>query len=129
MVMPDDFLEKDLEDIIMANKSEIVQKGFPAFYKHVKRQFYLPNGKKIDILTFEISDDNVLKCKVIELKKGVADLQTLLQLLGYVEAVLALTIHHFNEVQIEPIIVGKDSDNFVPMLLSWGIECTLVIYK
>jgi hypothetical protein len=55
--MTPDFFEETLESIIYEEKEECVKRGFPALYKHTVRQYILPSGRKIDLLTFEFEED------------------------------------------------------------------------
>jgi hypothetical protein len=61
-------LEKDIENIIFDNKDVIHQFGFIEFLTKTFRQFLLPSGKKIDLLTFEKIDDEIY-LNIIEIKK------------------------------------------------------------
>jgi RecB family endonuclease NucS len=127
--MPNDFFEKTLETIIMENQDIVVEKGFPAFYKHTHRQFILPNGCKLDILSYEITADAVLKCKIIELKRATCDLQALMQVLNYAKIFYQLTINYFNDVEIIPIVVGSETSEFISTMMAWGLKVNQVNYE
>ena len=57
--MPNDFLEKTLEDIVYENRYVMHEMGLSRFKSHAYRQVILPSGRKIDILGFEIKDGQI----------------------------------------------------------------------
>lgn len=61
-------LERPIEDVIFENKDIIHEKGFIVFNSIAHRQFELPSQKKIDIVTWEVLDDE-MKLAIIEIKK------------------------------------------------------------
>jgi hypothetical protein len=75
------FLEKTLEDIIMSNLDKMPSKGLDVFYKNTVNQ--IPFDTKIaDIFTWEEIDD-VLYCRIIELKKDCVDEAAIWQIFNY----------------------------------------------
>lgn len=65
------FLENDLEAIIFQNRNALHTRGLPPFHSKICRQFTLPSGKRMDIFSFEIRN-NELYFSVWELKKSTA---------------------------------------------------------
>ena len=99
------FLEQTLEDIIVENSQIIHNRGFQKMYKCLERQFRLPSGKIIDILTWEIRGD-VIYAKIIELKRGVCDESAFWQGLAYLEEFMLSVIQDFSNFDIRLIVCG-----------------------
>lgn len=112
-----DFLEKDLEDIMVEYHRKLKVRGFEDFYEHIERQFYLPSGKKIDIITWEIKGD-VLYAKIIELKKDSTNEAALFQGLGYMQEFCECTAEEFSDLKVDLILVGTNIYNSVSNFLS-----------
>jgi len=108
--MPNDFLEKTLEDIIFENKESISERGFPFLLDNTLRQFALPSGKKIDLFSYSISE-NSLCCKIFELKRECLKVAHVLQVLDYSNEIFFMTHPSFENVSIERFIVGNDIDS------------------
>lgn len=102
------FLEKTLEDIVYDNAHTVHLKGLPIFYKMVDRQFLLPSGKKIDLLTWEITDADTIHFKIIELKKEEITESAYWQALEYYSEFLECIIGHFKHFNAEVILIGTD---------------------
>ena len=101
-----DFLEKDLENIIVENKETIHQRGFEVMLSNTIRQYKLPSGKIIDIVTYEQSDDEIL-LYIIELKRGNTK-EALLQAYGYFAELYTEIKPMFNSIIPKIIIVGRE---------------------
>lgn len=99
------FTEKDLETMIMDNRSIISERGLSIFYKNTDRQVKVPLGGIIDIFTWEISE-NTLFARVIELKKDEISMVALVQALDYYECV-SYNRMLFDKVSIEIILIGS----------------------
>lgn len=126
--MPQDFTEKTLEDIIIENKDKISERGFPAFYQNVVRQFKLPSGKIIDILSFMIVED-ILMVKIFELKRDEIKIDGLCQISDYAYEFFCFTFPHFSNVQIDKFIVGSDASKEVISINDLQIGIELYLYK
>lgn len=79
--MANDFLEKNLEDIIFENKNNIHEKGFPKISGDMHRQFCI-GMKRLDLVSIEQLGDTRNVC-IYELKKGKIDYNAYFQLVGY----------------------------------------------
>lgn len=104
--MPNDFLEKTLEDIIYENRNIIHTRGLPELKRNAFRQVILPSGKKIDILGFEIQDGN-LSCDIYELKRETINADAICQAYGYFQELKSLTKNHFRTFNAKIFMVGK----------------------
>jgi len=107
--MTSDFLEKTLEDIIFENYKVIKNVGLPVMYSNIQRQFSLPSGKIIDLITWEITD-NILFLNIIELKRKTGSYSALSQLLNYVNEVVCHTVGRFKRIDIKCIVICKEID-------------------
>lgn len=126
--MPADFLEKTLETIIHESYDECIKRGFPELYANRKRQFNVPDIGFIDIFSFEIRDD-ILYCKIIELKREKLTDQCFWQLCKYHHSILCLTFRHFKEVKIELILVGNDLDSKIFHLADLNVDMRFIVYS
>jgi len=101
------FLEKTLEQIIMSNLDKMPSKGLDIFYKNTVNQIAF-NTNIADIFTWEEIDD-VLYCRIIELKKEHVDLNAFKQIFNY-KYDLFIFIHknymHIKDIKIELILIG-----------------------
>jgi len=122
-----DFFEKTLEDIIIRNKEECVKRGFPNFYKLTFRQFSLPSGAIIDLISFE-ENNKVFNCKIFELKRETVNLSSVLQAVRYSKELLVCLNSFFQKVNIELIVVGSQMDECLYELGMWGVGVKVVIY-
>lgn len=125
--MPTDFLEKTLEDIIMGNPEKCVERGFPAFYKNIKRQVRLPSAGIVDIMSWEIFD-NELSVNIIELKKSEISISTYTQVIQYGVDVLKATHSAFEKVNVQLYVVGSEISSDALNILSWGVNIHNVCY-
>jgi hypothetical protein len=102
------FLEKNLEDIIFENKTNLESRGLVnLFYEKTKRQVILPNGKKIDILTWEVRD-NIIYARIIELKKDTIDESAFFQGLYYHEYFICAIGGYYDGYEIEVVFIGSN---------------------
>ena len=106
MVMENDFLEKTLEEIIFENWAVIPERGFTELLEFTERQFRLPSGGVIDLLTWNIKGD-VLYITIIELKKDAISAAAFFQLLNYYCELMSLTMGSFSEVRPKIVLVGN----------------------
>lgn len=126
--MPEDFLEKTLEDIIMEIKDTVHEYGFEVLLSNNVRQFRLPSGKKIDILSFEIMHSDLL-FYIIELKKNKTD-DALSQAYGYLHEALNLWKPLFENIYCKVILVGHEiTYNPISYYLSMPTEMYTYTYK
>jgi hypothetical protein len=123
-----DFLEKNLEDLIFENKASVVGRGFPALHPTLCRQFRLPSGKCIDLLSFSV-EENVLYASVFELKREKLTIQSLLQLLGYGSEFLFSASPHFLRVEMDMVLVGNDYDQQLGLMLTQMLPVEVYLYK
>lgn len=100
-----DFFEKTLEDIIFEKRNTIDEKGLNVFYKNSMRQVYLPCGKKIDILTWEIDNDTIY-ARIIEIKREKIDEKAFWQSVEYYSELLAALGGYFKEYNLEIVLIG-----------------------
>ena len=101
------FLEKTLEDIIMSNIDKMPSKGLDIFYKNTVNQITF--GTCIaDIFTWEEVDD-VLYCRIIELKKEKIDESSFWQVFNYKIDLFIFIIDnykHIKDVKIDIVLIG-----------------------
>lgn len=122
-----DFLEKNLEDIIMDNKDIIHEKGFEPLLSRTFRQYKLPSNKIIDIVSAEPNGDELL-LHIIELKKDDTTLATLIQAYGYLSELLTILSEGFKTVYCKVILVGKDAKD-IPIMDFLAIPTEIYTYK
>lgn len=125
--MPD-FSEKSLETMMFENRKEIHERGFDRFYENVIRQFRLPNGGIIDLFTFEI-ENNELKFRIIELKKGCIDSAAYWQIFGYFIEVASKTEHDFEKVTYELVLVGESLTEEIETMVMVGTDLAIYTYS
>lgn len=124
--MPNDFLEKTLEDIIFENKAEIHKKGLPKFRSNTFRQFYLPSGKKIDIISFDLYQ-GTLWVDLYELKKDTVDTASICQAYNYLHEFTGLIHGGFNDCHINIIMIGKKYEP-ISLLNAMNINISVFVY-
>ncbi len=120
--------EHDLEQLIYDQRFTIHERGFPRFYANTKRQFRLPNGKVIDIFTWEVVDD-CLRYKIIELKKDWLTGRSLAQLANYYVWIKTFLTGNFRKIEPELILVGYSSDANLLDLVEMGIKVSTYHYN
>jgi hypothetical protein len=106
MVM-NDFFEKTLEDIVFEKRDTVHERGLDIFYKNAERQFYV-SGKKIDILTWEISDD-IFYARIIEFKRDQLSDSAYFQAVDYYAELCAAIFGYFKDFHIEIVLIGTKS--------------------
>lgn len=121
--MPNDFLEKTLEDIIFENKSTIFLRGIPEFLKRTFRQFILPSGKKIDIISFEILEEELF-VQIWELKRDVINIDAICQAYDYLWEFMG-AVHDFKKINSEIILIGKQ---YNPISIMSDIKSKISIF-
>jgi len=107
--MQSNFLEKDLEDIIIDNIPNIYERGFPKLYANVIRQFHTISNRRIDIFAFEIVN-NILYAQIIELKKDSCGVDAMRQVIEYYDDILIGVYKSYDDFFIDIILVGKEID-------------------
>jgi len=121
------FLEKTLEDIIMSNLDKMPSKGLDIFYENTVNQISFWNGI-LDIFTWEEVDD-VLFCRIIELKKDFVDEDAFWQVFNY-KLDLFVFIHekhkHIKDIKIELVLIGHSFKENVCFISSYA---GLKLYK
>lgn len=122
--MPSDFFEKTVEDIIFDNQRIIHKYGLPKFRGTVFRQFVLPSGKKIDILSYDIVDGHVTM-DVYELKRLDINSDAVCQAYNYFIEVTQFTAGRFKSVEIHIIMIGRSYD---PVLMFEKMELPFSVY-
>lgn len=115
-------LEKPLEDIIFENKDKIHKYGFIYFSSKAFRQYLLPSGKKIDIVTWERLDDEVY-LDIIEIKKdSISGRNGIVQAYEYAAELTDILFSEsgVNTIYLKIILVGYDyTDLSVTKFLSF----------
>lgn len=123
------FLEKTLEDIIMSNLDKMPSKGLDVFYKNTVNQ--IPFDTKIaDIFTWEEIDD-VLHCRIIELKKDCVDEAALWQIFNYkIDLFLFIfkKIPYIKDIKIDLILIGSSFNENIELISSY-LGLNLYTYK
>lgn len=125
--MPNDFLEKTLEEIIFENRDKVHGRGFPNFLANAKRQFIMPIYGTCDIFSWEISEKS-FKGKIFELKKDKVDINTLSQVIGYGKQLDAILINRFQNIDISLYAIGNEIDTNVLNLAYWGLNVHIYTY-
>ncbi len=108
--MPSSFLEKTLEDIIFENRDVIHTYGVPRLRHNTYRQFYLPSGKKLDIVSFSYYN-KCLWFDIWELKRDIVDFTTFNQAYGYYKELKALLAPKFEKCEFSMVLIGKTAQN------------------
>jgi hypothetical protein len=122
--MPNNFLEKTLEDIIFDNREYIHEKGLPRFKNQAFRQFFLPSGRKIDIITFDLLHGS-LDVHIYELKKEYIDAAAICQAYNYLHEFMGLTAGNFESYNVKVIMIGK---KYEPVSLLDGLKADIDVY-
>ena len=122
--MPNDFLEKTLEDLIFENRAKIHENGLPKFKHRSYRQFYLPSGRKIDIISFEFIS-GTLFVNLYELKKECIDTSSICQAYNYMHEFKGLLKGLYNECHVKIVLVGKKYD---PISILDGLQADIEVY-
>lgn len=104
--MQSNFSEKTLEEIIFKNRDKIHEYGFEVLLPNTFRQFRLDSGKIIDILSYDITETEIL-LYVIELKKG-RTFEALEQAYGYMDELLFELKPRFDKIYSKVILVGNE---------------------
>jgi hypothetical protein len=114
--MPSDFLEKTLETIIYENYRILQSRGLDLNYRHIDKQFKLPSGKIIDLINWQV-DENEISLSIIELKKDICSDAALWQLLEYVHEIIYHLTGHFDKISYTAILIGDSIGYNVETLL------------
>jgi hypothetical protein len=124
-----DFLEKNLEDIIFENLPHLPELGFPRLCEKTYRQFVIPgSSQRIDIISFTDCGDTV-KCKIFELKKGELNMDAGVQLASYCIDMRVLLSAKYKNVIIEPYLVGTSYHRHLWFTIACGLSINLVTYS
>lgn len=126
--MSNDFFEKTLEEIIITNPETISRKGFPKLLENNIRQFQLPSGKIIDILSYK-AEGECVAFKVFELKRDIIQTDALCQVSSYASELYMLSSPHFKHISIERFVVGTDVSKDVESLINSLISIEVYLYK
>lgn len=127
-MMQDNFFEKTLEELIFNNINKATERGLPFFYPNNIRQFRLPSGTIIDVISFEFSE-NHLNIKIFELKRDKITAESIFQVLGYENEIFTLCFPHFPDINIENILIGKDMDANVFLVNNGQFNLEVYLYK
>jgi len=114
------FLEKTLEDIIMSNLGKMPSKGLDIFYKNTVNQISF-NTCIADIFTWEEVDD-VLYCRIIELKKDCVDESAFWQILNYkfdLFCFISKNYKNIKDIKIELILIGSSFNDNIDLVSSY----------
>ncbi len=123
------FLEKTLEDIIMCNIDKMPSKGLDVFYKNTANQTQF-SSNIFDIFTWEEVDD-VLHCRIIELKKDCADESAFWQVFNYkydLFFLLSEKYKHIKNIEIDIILIAS-SFKYNLQIISGYVGLRLFEYK
>lgn len=126
--MINDFLERDLEDIVYENKGKIHERGFPFLLDNTIRQFYLPSGKKIDLFSYSILEDSI-SCKIFELKRECLMPPHITQVLDYSTEVYYHLYPGYKNISVERYIIGNDLSEATKSLIEDIINLDVYLYK
>lgn len=126
--MPADFLEKTLEEIIFENRHRIHERGFVPFFKNAQRQYRLPSGKVIDILTWDVKGD-VFHAKIIELKKDSNSDAAFWQAIDYCGELFMTLFNEFTNIYIQPIICANSISTNIENLMFVRTNVVAISYK
>lgn len=120
-----DFLEKTLEDIIVSNLDKMPSRGLDIFYKNTASQISFGAGI-IDIFTWEEIDD-VLHCRIIELKKDCVQEDAFWQAFNYkidLFIFLSQKYKYIKDIKIELVLIGPSFKENVLFISSYaGLKC------
>lgn len=122
--MPNDFLEKTLEDIVYENRHRVHLDGLQKFKKCVFRQVVLPSGKKMDIFSFEVVD-GVLMYDIYELKKDYINIDSICQAYNYFDEVNSLINGSFKDSVASLVMVGR---RYEPLSVLDGMKIPVNVY-
>lgn len=122
--MPNDFLEKTLEDIVFENRASIHERGLERFKSKAFRQVILPSGKRIDILGFDVHDGN-LKYDLYELKREHITIDSVCQAYNYVEEINHLIRGSFKSCEASIIMIGK---KYEPLSILKAVSIPVYVY-
>lgn len=125
--MPNDFLEKTLEDIIYENRNVIHTRGFMQIKDTAFRQVILPSGRKIDILGFDIKNGG-LYCDIYELKRDTINSDAVCQAYNYYLELKHSTKDHFTSFSAQLVMVGRKYEA-VPILDALPIPVKVYNYE
>ena len=123
-------LEQPILDVIFDNKDIIHEHGFIIFEPSAEKQFKLPSGRKIDILTWNIIDD---ECKVslIEIKKDeITSRNGIVQAYDYAGELkeLLFTDKKIKTIHLDIVLVGYElKDVFALHFMTF--QPTMFTYK
>jgi hypothetical protein len=126
--MPNDFLEKTLEELIFTNKENLGNRGFPSLLKNTLKQFRLPSGLIIDLLSYEIDDNQNMAVKIYELKRAKINAGAVFQLLTYEAEIFQLCFSHFPNIHIENYLIGSEMDANVFLLNNGHFNLNVLLY-
>lgn len=123
-------LEKQLEDVIFDNRDTIHERGFIQFLGKSFRQYALPSGKKIDLLTYDKIGDEIF-LNIIEIKKDdISGRNGVVQAYEYasemVESLFSLNLA--NSIYLKVVLVGYDL-NDLPIMKFMTFLPDIYIYK
>ena len=121
------FIEKTLENIIISNLEKMPSRGLDIFYKNTVNQIAF-DTKIADIFTWEEVDD-VLHCKIIELKKDQVDVSALLQVFNYkVDLFLSIfkNYPYIKDIKINLVLIGSAFDENVEFM---SFDLGIKLYK
>ncbi len=124
--MPSDFLEQTLEDIIFENRAIIHTKGLCQFKGTSFRQLILPSSKKLDILSYDITDGHI-SIDLYELKKDTINLDAILQAYNYFTEVSTCICGSFKTFDIHIIMIGRRYDP-PPLLEKMKLPISVFVY-
>jgi len=149
-----DFIERDLEDIIFNTDPNLLEdRGLSLLFNaHTYRQLQIGEYGIADIVQFKIDKDpyfdgkeyrfhNVIRLKIIELKKDEINLSTFLQALNYAKGLKSFyekrerKIKSYCKLEISIVLIGKKintKDSFVYLtdfLNNPKFELDLYTYK
>lgn len=122
-------LEADIEHMIFNNKDHIHERGFVEFLDVSERQFRLPSGKIIDIVTYR-ENEEVFHFKIIELKRGIINIQTFEQAINYChEFLIPEASKKVKEIQYEIILCGSEIDPTLENVIYLGCNVQAYLYE
>lgn len=122
--MPNDWYEKTVEDIIFENKDIIHEYGLPKFRKTTFRQFILPSGRKLDIISYDLVNGHLVM-DLYELKRFDINTDAIVQAYNYLIELNGITAGKFKSVDIHIIMIGSQ---YNPVLMFQRMNLPFSVY-
>lgn len=113
--------EKEIENIIMSNLDKMPSRGLDIFYKNTINQISFKSCIA-DIFTWEEIDD-VLHCRIIELKKSQVDESAFWQVFNYKVDLFLFVLDkykHIKDIKIDIVLIGYSFNENVEFISNYA---------